>query len=241
MLKKVSFYILVFTFGLIPFSCEELERIGITEEEIVNALKEALNLGAGSAGSQLSSLNGYFGNQALKIFLPEEAKPVLENISKIPGGQSLLDEVILKMNRGAEKAASKSVPIFVNAIKGMTVTQGRDILMGSDDAATQYLKSTTMTQLTNAFAPEINSAMDEVGATTAWNLLFSNYNLVAESALGQLSGLTVVNTNLGEHATEKALKGLFSKVAEEELLIRNDVSKRTTDLLKKVFKEQDSN
>jgi hypothetical protein len=218
-----------------------LERIGITEEEIVNALKEALNLGAGSAGSQLSSLNGYFGNQALKIFLPEEAKPVLENISKIPGGQSLLDEVILKMNRGAEKAASKSVPIFVNAIKGMTVNQGRDILMGSDDAATQYLKSTTNTQLTDAFAPEINSAMDEVGATTAWNLLFSNYNLVAESALGQLSGLTVVNTNLGEHATEKALKGLFSKVAEEELLIRNDVSKRTTDLLKKVFKEQDSN
>jgi hypothetical protein len=236
MLKKVWFYILVFTFGLIPFSCEELERIGITEEEIVNALKEALNLGAGSAGSQLSSLNGYFGNQALKIFLPEEAKPVLENISKIPGGQSLLDEVILKMNRGAEKAASKSVPIFVNAIKGMTVNQGRDILMGSDDAATQYLKSTAMTQLTDAFAPEINSAMDEVGATKAWELLFSNYNIIAP-----LLGLANVNPNLGEHATEKALKGLFSKVAEEELLIRNDVSKRTTDLLKKVFKEQDSN
>jgi len=172
----------------------------------------------------------------LKIFLPEEAKPVLENISKIPGGQSLLDEVILKMNRGAEKAASKSVPIFVNAIKGMTVTQGRDILMGSDSAATQYLKSTTMTQLTNAFAPEINSAMDEVGATKAWELLFSNYNIIAP-----LLGLANVNPNLGEHATEKALKGLFLKVAEEELLIRNDVSKRTTDLLKKVFKEQDSN
>lgn len=236
MLKKVSFLILIFTFGLIPFSCEELERIGITEEEIVNALKEALSVGAGSAGSQLSSLNGYFGNQALKILLPEEAKPILDNISNIPGGQSLLDEVILKMNRGAEKAASKSVPIFVNAIKGMTVTQGRDILMGSDDAATQYLKSTTLTQLTDAFAPEINSAMDEVGATKAWELLFSNYNIIAP-----LLGLANVNPNLGEHATEKALKGLFSKVAEEELLIRNDVSKRSTDLLKKVFKEQDSN
>jgi hypothetical protein len=236
MLKKVSFYILVFTFGLIPFSCEELERIGITEEEIVNALKEALSVGAGSAGSQLSSLNGYFGNQALKILLPEEAKPILENVSRIPGCQSLIDDAILKMNRGAEKAASKSVPIFVNAIKGMTVTQGRDILMGSDDAATQYLKSTTMTQLTNAFAPEINSAMDEVGATKAWELLFSNYNIIAP-----LLGLANVNPNLGEHATEKALKGLFLKVAEEEELIRNDVSKRTTDLLKKVFKEQDSN
>lgn len=240
MLKKSVFYFIGLAFMLVPFSCEQLESLGLTEKEIIDGLKEALTLGANTAGTQLSATDGYFGNAALKILLPPEAKPVLDNITLIPGGQALLDEVVLKMNRGAEKAASKAAPIFINAITGMTIQDGLSILKGSDSAATNYLRVKTFDDLTNAFAPEINTAMNEVGAASAWNTLFTNYNNWYP-AYNLIFGTnyTSVNTNLGEYATGKALNGLFSKVAQEEKLIRDDPAQRTTDLLKKVFKEQD--
>lgn len=239
MFRKIIFTLFLSLFGLIPFSCEELESLGLTETEIIGGLKEALSIGANTAGSKLSVTDGYFADQAVKILLPPEAKPILDNISLIPGGQTLVNEVVLKLNRGAEKAATKAAPIFLDAITGMTVTDGLSILKGSDTAATSYLKSKTTTQLTNAFAPEINAAMDEVGAATVWNTLFSNYNQYANSFAGQLLGLQPVTTDLGTYATEKALKGLFLKVADQEILIRKDPVQRTSELLKKVFKEQD--
>jgi len=240
MFKPLFSLFLSLAFLLVPTSCEHLEKLGITQEEIISGLREALTVGANSAASQLGVTDGYFGNQALKLLLPPEAKPVLDNISRIPGGQSLLDDVILKMNRGAEKAALKAGPIFVNAITGMTLTDGKNILMGSDTSATHNLRQNTFSQLTNAFAPEINSAMDEIGAASAWNTLFSNYNTVASSPAGILLNLQPVEANLGAYATSRALSGLFVKIAEQEKLIRDDPARRTSDLLKKVFAEQDN-
>lgn len=240
MFKKIAILIICLTFSLIPFSCEELDKLGLSETEIIEGLKQALNIGATAAGTQLAVNDGYFANAAVKILLPAEAKPILDNINLIPGGSALVNEVILKMNRGAEKAASKAAPIFANAITGMTIQDGLSILKGHDSAATLYLKVKTFEPLTSAFSPEINSAMEEVGAASAWNLLFSNYNNWYES-YNLLFGTNykAINTNLGAYATQKALDGLFLKVAEEEKLIRDDPARRTTDLLKKVFKEQD--
>jgi len=240
MMKTLFSFVFALVLLTVPTSCEHLEKLGISEQEIISGLREALSAGANSAASQLSVTDGYFGNQALKLLLPPEAKPVLDNISRIPGGQSLLDDVVLKMNRGAEKAALKAAPIFVNAITSMTLTDGRNILMGSDTSATQFLRKNTFSQLTNAFAPEINSAMDEIGAASAWNTLFSNYNTVASSPAGILLNLQPVEANLGAYATNRALSGLFVKIAEQEKLIRDDPAKRTSDLLKKVFAEQDN-
>jgi hypothetical protein len=145
------------------------------------------------------------------------------------------------MNRGAEKAATKAAPIFASAITDMSLTDAMNILKGDDTAATGYLRKTTLQPLTSKFAPEINSAMQEVGAATAWNDLFTRYNnlVTTNSLLSQALGLETVNPNLGEYATGKALNGLFLKVAGEEKEIRNDPAKRVTDLMKKVFKEQD--
>ena len=239
MLKRFSFLLLFVSFVFIPFSCEELEKLGLSEADIVAGLKQALSFGSDSAGSQLSRTNGYFNDAAVKILLPPEAQQVVSYASQI-GLQPYINDVVLKMNRGAEKAATKAAPIFLNAITTMTITDGLNILNGADTAATGYLRSRTSSQLTTAFAPEINAAMDEVGATTAWNTLFSNYNTYANTFAGQLLGLQVVNPDLGGYATQKALNGLFLKVADQEKLIRNDPAKRTTDLLKKVFAEQDN-
>lgn len=243
MLKRIFFPVFLLVFSLIPTSCENIQSLGLTETEIVSALRQALSLGADSASSQLSAVNGYYGNPALKILLPADAKAMIEKTYSLPGAQTLLEPILAtvveKMNRGAEKAAVKAAPIFINAITGMTVTDGLSILKGTDSAATAYLRSKTYSQLTSAFAPEINTAMDEVGAATAWNSLFTKYNSFVNPLTQLTLGLEPINPNLGEYATGKALNGLFIKVADQEKVIRTDVTKRTTELLRKVFAEQD--
>lgn len=239
MLKKISLALVFGVFVFLPFSCEELEGLGLSEADCVAGLKQALSFGSDSAGTQLSRANGYFGDAAVKILLPPEAQQLITYASQI-GLQPYINDVVLKMNRGAEKAATKAAPIFLNAITGMTVNDGFAILKGSDTAATGYLRTATTNQLTAAFAPEINSAMDEVGATQAWNSLFSTYNNYVNTFAGQLLGLQTVETDLGAYATRRALNGLFLKVADQEKLIRVDVNRRTTDLLKRVFAEQDN-
>lgn len=239
------FFRIIFAFLFLATSpgCEDLGNIGLSESEIISGLKQALTFGSESAATQLSARDGFLGNELLRIPIPTEAKNLIEKSYSIPGARTLLEPamatVVEKMNRGAEKAATKAAPIFANAITTMTIEDGRNILMGSDTAATNYLRIKTFSPLTNAFAPEINAAMDEVGAREAWNLLFTNYNDVAGTFAGQLLGLTQINPNLGEYATNRALQGLFQKVADEEKQIRLDPAKRTTELLKKVFAEQD--
>jgi hypothetical protein len=241
-MKRIFITTCIFLFCLTPFGCEEAEQIqtAISEGDITSGLKEALKIGASKAGNSLSLTDGYFKGGALKLLLPIEAQPIIKYIGVIPGGQPLLDEVVLLMNRGAEKAASKAAPIFVSAIDSFTVKDGKNILLGADTAATNFLRVKTFRQLSIAFAPEINNSMNEVGAAEAWNTLFKNYNNYISNGIGIALGLSPVNTNLGQYATEKALNGLFKKVAEEEKNIRDNPLQRTTDLLQRVFKLQDS-
>jgi hypothetical protein len=243
MLKRIFVPLFVLVFSFVPLSCENLDSIGLSEADVTAGLREALTVGANTAGTQLSATDGYFGNQALKILIPADARAMIEKTYSLPGAQALLEPILAtvveKMNRGAEKAASKAAPIFINAITSMTVTDGLSILKGSDSAATAYLRSKTYSQLTSAFSPEINTAMDEVGAATAWNSLFTNYNSFVNPITEFTLGLKTINPNLGEYATGKALNGLFVKVAEQEKLIRDNPAQRTTDLLRRVFAEQD--
>jgi hypothetical protein len=237
------FSILLLFFSLIPSSCENLAELGLTNEEIVGGLKEALNQGARVASENLGVTDGFLADQAVKILLPSDAVAMIEKAYSIPGAEDLLkpylETVVEKMNRGAEKAATKAVPIFANAITGMSFSDAMNILKGNDTAATGYLRQTTFQPLTNAFAPEINASMEEVGASSAWNSLFTEYNKYVNPLTSATLGLETINPDLGEYATGKALNGLFYKVAGEEKEIRNNPAKRVSELMKKVFREQD--
>jgi hypothetical protein len=241
--RHILYSVFLLVFSLLPSSCESLEEIGLSNEEIVGGLKEALNQGARVASEKLGVSDGFLADQAVKILLPSEAASMIQKAYSIPGAELLLkpylETVVEKMNRGAEKAASKAVPIFANAITSMSFADAMNILKGEDTAATGYLRKTTLQPLTREFAPEINSAMEEAGAASAWNTLFSEYNKYVNPVTSATLGLETVNPDLGEYATAKALNGLFLKVAGEEKEIRNNPAKRATDLMKKVFKEQD--
>jgi hypothetical protein len=249
MKQRFLYPVFLLVFSLLPCSCENLKDIenlqvlGLSTEEIANGLKEALNQGAKVASENLGVTNGYFMDQAVKIFLPADAAAMIEKAYSIPLAEPILkpylETVVEKMNRGAEKAATKAVPIFASAITSMSFSDAMNILKGDDTAATGYLRKTTWQPLTNAFAPEINTAMEDVGAASAWNTLFTEYNSYVNPVTAATLGLETINPDLGEYATEKALNGLFLKVAGEEKAIRNDPTKRVTDLMKRVFKEQD--
>lgn len=227
-------------------ACETIKKVasnlpnGSTEPsdtEIGNGLKEALNDGISKGVSLLSQTDGYFKDELIKIFLPPEAKKV-ENIMRkyIPGGKSLVEDAILKMNRAAEDAAQEAKPIFVDAIKSMTIKDARNILFGADSAATNYLRDKTYSSLTNAYSPKINSSLDKVGAVQAWSALITQYNKFANSAAAKVvKGAEPIEPNLGAYVTQKALDGLFFKVKGQEQKIRGDISERKSALLQKVF------
>lgn len=221
----------LFGLGASLSSCDEiLDYLNLSDAEVAQALKEALTVGTDTSVARGSAVNGYFGNQLIKILLPEEAQTILSVIGSVPGGQGLVDEVILKVNRAAEQAAVEATPIFVDAITGITITDAMGILNGSNDAATLYLKGSTQQQIIDAFRPHIVSSLESVGAQAAWGTLTTNYNSVAPF-LGQPQ----VNTDLADHTTRKATDGLFVMVAEEEEKIRNDASHQVSALLKRVF------
>lgn len=198
--------------------------------DVGNGLKEALEFGVKEAVNQLSADKGYF-DSPYKILLPEEAVTVVSKLKAVPGFQDVESNLISKMNEAAEIAAEKATPIFVNAITSLTFDDAMNILMGEDDAATQYLTRTTRTQLYEAFLPVIQSALDEVNARTYWKSAVDAYN--------RIPLVRKVNPQLDDHVNNKALDGLFSLIAVKEGKIRNDVDQRTTDLLKRVFAKQD--
>ncbi|OFY68551.1 MAG: hypothetical protein A2V64_13370 [Bacteroidetes bacterium RBG_13_43_22] len=217
----------------------------LTETEVVNGLKEALTTGAKNAAGKLAIENGYYGDAALKILLPDEARMIVDNISKIPGGDQLLEDVILRINRAAEDAAKEVAPIFVNSITQMTIQDAFGILNGSDNAATVYLKNTTYSELYNLYKPKIQASTEKkiigsISTKNSWETLTSKWNSVANSVAGKLANLKPVNTNLDDFLTTKALAGMFSKVETEELKIRKEVSARVTPLLQRVFGSLDN-
>ncbi|WP_068241998.1 DUF4197 domain-containing protein [Hydrotalea flava] len=198
----------------------------LSKDDIIDGLKQALEVGANKSVTQLSSLDGYFKNNAIKILMPPEAQKV-ENTLRNMGLGNEVDNAILTMNRAAEDAAKSAAPIFVNAIKGMTIQDGMQLLKGGDSAATHYLREKTTASLTTSFKPIVKQSLVKVDATKYWNSVFSTYNKVPF--------VKKINPDLTGYVTEKALDGLFYQVAQEEQKIRKDPVAQTTDLLKKVF------
>ncbi len=203
-----------------------LNQGGLTNKEITDGLKEALSVGSNNAGSSASKTDGYFKNTLIKIPFPQEAKKV-ENKLRSLGMNKAVDDFILTMNRAAEEAAKEAAPIFVDAVKTMTITDGVNILKGNDSAATHYLREKTSNSLHAKFKPIIKSATQKVNVTKYWNPLITTYN--------NIPMVDKMNPDLEEYITQRALNGLFILVAQEETKIRKDPAARVTDLLKKVF------
>lgn len=200
---------------------------GLSQSEITEGLKQALQVGAKNATGKVSAVDGFFGNAMIKVLMPPEAQKVERTLREVGMG-SLVDKAILSMNRAAEDASKKALPIFGNAITSMTIQDGITILKGSNDAATQYLKSKTTSPLTTAFKPVIEESLDKFNATKYWAEVFNAYNALPTT-------FKKVNPDLPGYVTERALNGIFVYVADEESKIRLNPAARVTDLLKKVF------
>jgi hypothetical protein len=199
---------------------------GLTEKDAADGIKEALVNGTGQSVKVVSVMDGYWGNPEIKIPFPAEAQEMESKLRAIGMGKKV-DEFNLSMNRAAEKAGSEAKPIFVAAIKGMTVKDAINIVKGADNAATIYLKNTTSPQLVEKFQPVIKTSLDDVNATKYWNDLITLYN--------KIPLVKKMNPNLADYVTRKAIDGLFIMIAKEELKIRKDPMARTSELLKKVF------
>jgi len=197
-----------------------------TESEAANGIKEALIKGTGESVNIVSLVDGYFGNPEIKIPFPPDAK-VVESKLKAVGLGNQVDKAVLSINRAAEDAAKEAKPIFVAAVKGMSIQDAIGIVRGQDNAATQYLKKTTSVELNSKFQPVIKNSLDKVDATKYWQELITTYN--------KIPFVQKMNPDLTAYATEKAIEGLFVMIAKEELKIRKDPLARTTELLKKVF------
>lgn len=202
----------------------------LSNEEVVNGLKEALEIGSKNAGKSTSKVDGFLKNPAIRIPWPEDAQKMKSTLNNM-GMSAQVEKFEVTMNRAAEEAAKEAAPIFVAAIKNMTVQDGFAILKGEDDAATQYLNKNTSSQLDAKFRPVIKKAIDKVELTKYWNPLITAYNKVPM--------VEKMNPDLESYITEKALAGLFHELAKEELKIRENPMARVTDLLKKVFGELD--
>lgn len=209
---------------------EALSGGALSNEDIGNGLKEALEVGVTEAVTTLNEKNGYFASP-YKILVPEEAQKVVSKLKLVPGFQNIESDLIAKMNEAAEIAAAKAKPIFIDAIKGLTFQDAMNILMGEQDAATRYLESNTRQSLLDAFLPIIQQSLDEVNAREYWRKAVTAYN--------KLPLTKDVNPELDQHVTDKALFGLFSKVEEKEVALRDDPALRQTELLRKVFAKQD--
>jgi Protein of unknown function (DUF4197) len=202
----------------------------LTNADIANGLKEALNKGVEKSVQSLSAQNGYY-DSVYKILLPDDAAKIIDKLKFIPGFENLEQEAIKKINQAAEDAASKATPIFVGAIRQLTFDDVMNILMGDKNAATQYLHRTTHTALYNEFKPVMNSSLNKFGALDLWTKAINKYN--------GLPFVKQINPDLADHVTGKALVGLFDLIEKKELGIRSDISQRTSDLLRKVFAKQD--
>ena len=203
-----------------------------TTLEIGQGIKQALEIGTSQGADRLSSKDGFLGNMAIKILFPPEAQKV-ENTLRSLGLNSLCDNVITSLNRAAEDAAREAKPIFISAIKEMTITDATNILLGNQDAATQYFKRVTTAQLMEKFSPVITNSLSKVGATKYWGDVVNRYNTIPL--------VTPINADLSEYVAQKAIDGLFLEIAQEELKIRGNLGARSTPLLQKGFEYADKN
>ncbi|WP_207429341.1 DUF4197 domain-containing protein [Pedobacter sp. SYSU D00535] len=234
-MKKLSLF-LGAIFALVITGCETLNQTAQiltqstgtpTQAEIAMGLKQALEYGTTYSADRLSEKNGFFGNAAIKILFPPEAQKA-ERALRSLGLNQLADNVILSINRAAEEAAREAKPIFISAIKQMTIADASNILLGrQSDAATQYFRRVTSEQLESKFRPVIQQSLGQVGATRYWNDAITRYN--------QIPLVSDINPDLSSYVTQMAISGLFHEIAQEELRIRQSISARNTSLLQKVF------
>ncbi len=231
--------IVIFTLFVLPIAgCDTARNIlgsagsgNLSNAEVVQGLKEALKTGTDSATFHLALLNGFYGDDIIRIMMPPEAEKVEKTLRKVGFGKTV-DNAILSMNRAAEDATKYAGDIFLNSIKQMTIQDAFGILRGDDHAATNYLKRTTTSQLTTAFKPIISKSLEYVNATKYWKDVFTAYNRLSSNP---------VNTDLTDYVTAKTLDGLFYHIALEEQKIRKDPAARVTDILKKVFANANNN
>lgn len=235
MIKK--FLLIACIFQLV--ACAELQQVvdqlpqgtyGIGNEEIANGLRQALDKGIEQQVSKLTKEDGFYKNELVKILLPEELQKVDRTLRDIGLG-NLADDGLRVLNRAAEEAVGEATPIFIGAVKEITFADAKNILLGNDNAATQYLKNTTQAELYNKFNPIIKSSFQRVGADQIWNNLITRYN--------NLPLTQNVNPDLTDYVTQEALSGVYTMIAVEEKEIRTNVSSRTTTVLRKVFALQD--
>ncbi|HEX8061349.1 MAG TPA: DUF4197 domain-containing protein [Cyclobacteriaceae bacterium] len=200
-----------------------------TSSEVAEGLKEALLKGVSVGADQLSQADGYLGNVQIKIPFPPDAKRAEDKLRQIGFGNEV-DRFVATLNHGAEDAAKEAKPIFISAIQQMTIADAWAILKGQQDAATQYLRKTTSTQLKDKFKPVIQNSLSKVNATRYYGDLVNTYN--------KIPLVEKVNPNLDDYATDLAIQGLFTMIAKEEANIRQNPVARTTDILKRVFAYQ---
>jgi hypothetical protein len=231
---NIRIIFLIITLSLV--SCDVLKEVQNSvlsepsNEEIIAGLKEALTLGISKGSDLLSREDGYYLS-AYKILLPAEARKVTDKLKVIPGFTNVEEEIVKRLNRAAEDAAKSAKPIFVDAIKGMTITDAVNILMGQPDAATRYLEASTYDGLYSAFQPKVVESLNHLNALEYWEKAMSAYN--------KIPFVDPVNPKLDDYVTREALAGLFDMVEKEEIAIRQDPAKRASALLKKVFAKQD--
>ena len=234
-MKKVVLSIAVFSL----FSCAEMQQVleqlpqqtGIlSQAEMGNGLKEALNNGISHQVSKLTATDGFFRNEAVKILLPAELQKVDTRLRQL-GLSKLADDGLRLLNRAAEDAVKEATPIFVDAVKQMTFTDAKNILLGNESSATNYLQNTTSNALYGKFNPIIKNSFAKVGADQIWTQIITKYNSIPL--------VTKVNPDLTDYTTNKAMEGVFKMIAVEEKDIRTNFSARTSDLLRRVFALQD--
>ncbi len=233
MKKIISIFIVI-----LLTSCAELQQLAndslknpqVTNLDISTGLKQALELGVTEQVSKLTQPGGFFQNEMVRILLPEELQRVDSGLRSIGLG-NLADEGLRLLNRAAEEAVSEATPVFVDAIKQMTIQDARGILMGDQNAATAYLQRTTQDALYKKFEPIIESNFNKVGANEIWTNIIDRYN--------RIPLVTRVNPDLTEYVTAEALKGVYTMIEVEEKEIRSSINARSTDLLRRVFALQD--
>ena len=234
MFKRVLILVVAIQF----IGCSELQKVvsqlptggGVSNEQIGNGLRQALDNGIQHQVSKLTSKDGFYRNQLVKILLPKELQAVDKGLRQI-GLSNLADEGIKVLNRAAEDAVKTATPIFVNAVKEITFVDAKNILLGEQNAATSYLQGKTTESLYNSFSPVINNSFAKVGADKIWNNLISRYN--------SIPFVTKVNPDLTQYVTNEALKGVFTMIEVEEKGIREKIGLRNTALLRQVFALQD--
>lgn len=235
MIRKFLAFLLIFNLT----ACAELQSVvdslpqggGVLSNADISAgLRQALDFGIDKQVNKLTQTDGFYKNELVKILLPAELQKVDKGLRDIGLG-NLADEGIRALNRAAEDAVKEATPIFVNAVKEITFNDAKNILLGQDDAATQYLTSKTQSSLYDKFHPVINNSFAKVGADQIWTNLITKYNAIPFT--------NDVNPDLTDYVTGEALKGVYTMVAVEEKEIRTKVSSRTTDLLRRVFVLQD--